>query len=168
MSLARGSGKSHRFRLFGCVKGPEEMWHWNGRGQNSVLARYPLRAARPILISEGTTPLLLGRTDSSAAGNCPHADLLYGMRNLRTTHVTGNWRVETMLELGFIRMLSTVPTGTSSSVCGGEQQMPYSECGAIDGVSSIHGLGYQPHIALWEYPLLLHGNSIATACTSTV
>lgn len=28
------------------------------------------------------------------------------------------------------------------------------ECGAIDGVSWIHGLGYQPHIALWEDPLL--------------
>ena len=31
----------------------------------------------------------------------------------------------------------------------------YIECGAIDGVSWIHGLGYQPHIALWEDPLLL-------------
>jgi sugar phosphate isomerase/epimerase len=29
------------------------------------------------------------------------------------------------------------------------------ECGAIDGISWIHGLGYQPHIALWEDPLLL-------------
>ncbi|MGB9610760.1 MAG: sugar phosphate isomerase/epimerase family protein [Bryobacteraceae bacterium] len=29
------------------------------------------------------------------------------------------------------------------------------ECGAIDGVSWIHGLGYQPHVALWEDPLLL-------------
>jgi len=29
------------------------------------------------------------------------------------------------------------------------------ECGAIDGVSWIHGLGYQPHIALWEDPLAL-------------
>ncbi len=28
------------------------------------------------------------------------------------------------------------------------------ECGAIDGVSWIHGLGYQPHIALWEDPLM--------------
>jgi inosose dehydratase len=33
--------------------------------------------------------------------------------------------------------------------------VPYIECGAIDGVSWIHGLGYQPHIALWEDPLLL-------------
>jgi inosose dehydratase len=29
------------------------------------------------------------------------------------------------------------------------------ECGAIDGVSWIHGLGYQPHIALWQDPILL-------------
>jgi sugar phosphate isomerase/epimerase len=35
------------------------------------------------------------------------------------------------------------------------QQLSYIECGAIDGVSWIHGLGYQPHIALWEDPLLL-------------
>ena len=26
----------------------------------------------------------------------------------------------------------------------------YIECGAIDGVSWIHGLGDQPHIALWQ------------------
>ncbi|MCX6618505.1 MAG: sugar phosphate isomerase/epimerase [Acidobacteria bacterium] len=30
----------------------------------------------------------------------------------------------------------------------------YIECGAIDGVSWIHGLGYQPHLALWEDPVL--------------
>jgi sugar phosphate isomerase/epimerase len=29
----------------------------------------------------------------------------------------------------------------------------FIECGAIDGVSWIHGLGYQPHVALWEDPL---------------
>jgi len=29
------------------------------------------------------------------------------------------------------------------------------ECGVIDGVSWIHGLGYQPHVALYEDPLLL-------------
>lgn len=28
----------------------------------------------------------------------------------------------------------------------------YIECGAIDGVSWLHGLGYQPHISLWEDP----------------
>ena len=31
----------------------------------------------------------------------------------------------------------------------------YIECGLIDGVSWIHGLGYQPHIALYEDPVLL-------------
>lgn len=31
----------------------------------------------------------------------------------------------------------------------------YIECGLIDGVSWLHGLGYQPHIALYEDPLLL-------------
>ena len=29
------------------------------------------------------------------------------------------------------------------------------ECGVIDGVSWIHGLGYQPHVALYEDPILL-------------
>lgn len=29
------------------------------------------------------------------------------------------------------------------------------ECGLIDGVSWIHGLGYQPHLALYQDPLLL-------------
>ena len=31
----------------------------------------------------------------------------------------------------------------------------YIECGLIDGVSWIHGLGYQPHVALYEDPLLI-------------
>jgi inosose dehydratase len=31
----------------------------------------------------------------------------------------------------------------------------FIECGVIDGVSWIHGLGYQPHVALYEDPLLL-------------
>ncbi|MBK8978157.1 MAG: sugar phosphate isomerase/epimerase [Planctomycetes bacterium] len=31
----------------------------------------------------------------------------------------------------------------------------FIECGLIDGVSWIHGLGYQPHVALHEDPLLL-------------
>ena len=31
----------------------------------------------------------------------------------------------------------------------------YIECGVIDGVSWIHGLGYQPHVALYEDPILL-------------
>jgi len=28
------------------------------------------------------------------------------------------------------------------------------ECGMIDGVSWIHGLGYQPHVAMWEEPMM--------------
>jgi sugar phosphate isomerase/epimerase len=35
------------------------------------------------------------------------------------------------------------------------QELRYIECGAIDGVSWIHGLGYQPHVALWQDPILL-------------
>jgi sugar phosphate isomerase/epimerase len=31
----------------------------------------------------------------------------------------------------------------------------FIECGTIDGVSWLHGLGYQPHVALWEDPILL-------------
>ncbi len=31
----------------------------------------------------------------------------------------------------------------------------FIECGLIDGVSWIHGLGYQPHVALYEDPILL-------------
>jgi sugar phosphate isomerase/epimerase len=34
-----------------------------------------------------------------------------------------------------------------------QNQLKYIECGTIDGVSWIHGLGYQPHVALWEDPL---------------
>jgi sugar phosphate isomerase/epimerase len=34
-------------------------------------------------------------------------------------------------------------------------QVRYIECGLIDGVSWIHGLGYQPHVALYEDPALL-------------
>jgi sugar phosphate isomerase/epimerase len=36
-----------------------------------------------------------------------------------------------------------------------QNQVHYIECGLIDGVSWIHGLGYQPHVALYEDPLLL-------------
>jgi inosose dehydratase len=38
---------------------------------------------------------------------------------------------------------------------GKAQGLHLIECGAIDGVSWIHGLGYQPHVALWEDPLLM-------------
>ncbi len=34
-------------------------------------------------------------------------------------------------------------------------QVRFIECGLIDGVSWIHGLGYQPHVALYEDPALL-------------
>jgi sugar phosphate isomerase/epimerase len=36
-----------------------------------------------------------------------------------------------------------------------EHEVPFIECGLIDGVSWIHGLGYQPHVALYEDPVLL-------------
>lgn len=35
------------------------------------------------------------------------------------------------------------------------QDLHYIECGTIDGVLWIHGLGYMPHVALWEDPLAL-------------
>lgn len=37
----------------------------------------------------------------------------------------------------------------------GRHDLRFIECGTIDGVSWIHGLGYQPHVALWEDPVLL-------------
>ncbi len=36
-----------------------------------------------------------------------------------------------------------------------ENDVHFIECGVIDGVSWIHGLGYQPHVALYEDPMLL-------------
>ena len=36
-----------------------------------------------------------------------------------------------------------------------QNRVHYIECGLIDGVSWIHGLGYQPHVALYEDPVLL-------------
>ena len=36
-----------------------------------------------------------------------------------------------------------------------KNRLRYIECGLIDGVSWIHGLGYQPHVALYEDPVLL-------------
>ena len=36
-----------------------------------------------------------------------------------------------------------------------ENDVPYIECGTIDGVSWLHGLGYQPHVSLTEDPLTL-------------
>jgi sugar phosphate isomerase/epimerase len=39
--------------------------------------------------------------------------------------------------------------------CAQRNRVRYIECGLIDGVSWIHGLGYQPHVALYEDPILL-------------
>jgi len=36
-----------------------------------------------------------------------------------------------------------------------DNNVSYIECGLIDGVSWIHGLGYQPHVAMYEDPALL-------------
>nr|WP_305112379.1 sugar phosphate isomerase/epimerase [Shinella lacus] len=36
-----------------------------------------------------------------------------------------------------------------------DNDVHFIECGLIDGVSWIHGLGYQPHVALYEDPALL-------------
>jgi inosose dehydratase len=38
-----------------------------------------------------------------------------------------------------------------------DNDVHYIECGLIDGVSWLHGLGYQPHVALYEDPALLRG-----------
>lgn len=36
-----------------------------------------------------------------------------------------------------------------------EHRVKYIECGAIGGVNYMHGLGFSPHVALWEDPILL-------------
>lgn len=36
-----------------------------------------------------------------------------------------------------------------------DHDLRYIECGLIDGVAYIHALGYWPHIAVWEDPVLL-------------
>jgi sugar phosphate isomerase/epimerase len=36
-----------------------------------------------------------------------------------------------------------------------QNDVHWIECGLIDGVSWIHGLGYQPHVALYQDPLML-------------
>jgi len=36
-----------------------------------------------------------------------------------------------------------------------QHDVHWIECGLIDGVSWIHGLGYQPHVALYQDPLML-------------
>jgi sugar phosphate isomerase/epimerase len=37
---------------------------------------------------------------------------------------------------------------------GQKNDVHWIECGMVDGVSWIHGLGYQPHLASWEDPLM--------------
>lgn len=37
---------------------------------------------------------------------------------------------------------------------GQKNDLHWIECGMIDGVSWIHGLGYQPHLAIWEDPMM--------------
>ena len=37
---------------------------------------------------------------------------------------------------------------------GQKNDLHWIECGMVDGVSWIHGLGYQPHLASWEDPLM--------------
>jgi sugar phosphate isomerase/epimerase len=37
---------------------------------------------------------------------------------------------------------------------GQKNDIHWIECGMVDGVSWIHGLGYQPHLASWEDPLM--------------
>ncbi|MDO9120683.1 MAG: sugar phosphate isomerase/epimerase family protein [Anaerolineaceae bacterium] len=37
---------------------------------------------------------------------------------------------------------------------GQKNDLHWVECGMIDGVSWIHGLGYQPHVAMWEDPMM--------------
>jgi sugar phosphate isomerase/epimerase len=39
-------------------------------------------------------------------------------------------------------------------IWGEKNDLHWIECGMIDGVSWIHGLGYQPHLAIWEDPLM--------------
>jgi len=61
-----------------------------------------------------------------------------------------------MLEIGFHT------DAFNSSYWNFEQALQWAEkndvhwieCGSIDGVSWIHGLGYQPHIATWEDPIM--------------
>lgn len=40
------------------------------------------------------------------------------------------------------------------SSVGTKNDVHWIECGMIKGVSWIHWLGYQPHVALWEDPMM--------------
>ena len=62
-----------------------------------------------------------------------------------------------MLEIGFHTDAFNSSYWSFEQCLGWAQKndLHFIECGTIDGVSWIHGLGYQPHVALWEDPLLL-------------
>jgi sugar phosphate isomerase/epimerase len=62
-----------------------------------------------------------------------------------------------MLELGF-HTEGFSPAFWSFEQCldwARANDLHWIECETIDGVSSLHGLGYQPHVALWEDPIQL-------------
>jgi sugar phosphate isomerase/epimerase len=62
-----------------------------------------------------------------------------------------------MIEIGFLtRMRSTAVNWNFEQALQWAQKndVHWIECGMIDGVSWIHGLGYQPHVAMWEDPLM--------------
>ena len=63
----------------------------------------------------------------------------------------------TMLALGFHTDAFTSAFWSFEQCLAWAQQndIHWIECGLIDGVSWIHGLGYHPHVALWEDPVLL-------------
>ncbi len=62
-----------------------------------------------------------------------------------------------MLELGFHTDAFTSAFWSFEQCLEWAQsnEIHWIECGMIDGVSWIHGLGYHPHVALWEDPVLL-------------
>jgi len=61
-----------------------------------------------------------------------------------------------MMQLGFHTDAFNSAYWNFEQCCNGPAQRPrIHRVRTIDGVSWIHGLGYQPHIALWEDPLLL-------------
>jgi sugar phosphate isomerase/epimerase len=62
-----------------------------------------------------------------------------------------------MLELGFHTDAFTSAFWSFERCLAWAQanDVHWIECGVLDGVSWIHGLGYQPHVALWEDPLVL-------------
>lgn len=62
-----------------------------------------------------------------------------------------------MLELGFHTDAFTSAFWSFEQCLAWAQasDLHWIECGMIDGVSWIHGLGYHPHVATWEDPVLL-------------